>query len=272
MDGEWAKNTTITKRSNGTKQKLKQLIVEAIDERISEKTALLFSGGIDSSLLAILLKNKTELTCYCAGTTDSYDWEQSQKNAEVLGVELKRIAFDLEDVRKELPKIAKAIGDTNVMKLGVALPLWFCVKNTKEKNVFFGMGTEELFAGYERHRRLLPDYEAINNECWKGVEGAWERDISRDIGVCTAFNKEPFFPYLDQKVVEEAMAIPAQQKISEEGNKLVLREIAVELGLPKEIAFAPKKAAQYGSRSDKLIRKLAKEQGMRVDSFLSTLL
>lgn len=271
MDGEWARNPSIKRRGNGNKETLKKLILEAVGKRVTEEAALLFSGGVDSSLLALLLKDKTKLTCYCAAAEGSHDWEQSKKAAEMLGVELQRISFTEESVREELPKIARAIKDNNVMKLGVAVPLWFCCREAKEKTVFFGMGTEELFAGYERHRRLLPDYRAIDEECWKGVLGAWERDISRDIGVCTAWEKEPAFPYLDEEVVEEALAIPSEEKINQENNKLVLRNIAVELGLPKEIAFAPKKAAQYGSRSDKFIRRIAKNSGKSLESFLKSL-
>jgi len=272
MDGEWAKSPSIARRTNGSRKTLKQLLLDSVEQRASglQEAALLFSGGVDSSLLALLLKEKLSLQCYCGAAKGSHDWEQSEKSAATLGVNLKRIEFSIDDVREELPKVAKAIGDTNVMKLGVALPLWFCVKEAAEKSVFFGMGTEELFAGYDRHRRLLPDYRAIDDECWRGVQGAWDRDISRDIGVCTAWQKTPLFPYLDKAFVEEALAIPAEQKISPENNKIILRGLAVELGLPEEIASAPKKAAQYGSRSDKFIRMLAKEKGLGVSAFLET--
>ncbi len=273
MDGEWAKQPSIPRRTNGSPARLKQLLLDSVDRRsrgLSE-AALLFSGGVDSSLLALLLKDKLALKCYCAAAKDSHDWNLSAKSAPLLGVELKRIDFTIGDVREELPKVAAALNSTNVMKLGVALPLWFCVKEASENAVFFGMGTEEPFAGYQRHRKLLPDYRAIDDECFRGVMGAWDRDISRDIAVCTAWGKEALFPYIDQAFVEEALAIPAEQKISAENNKLVLREIAVELGLPREIAATPKKAAQYGSRSDKFIRMLAKEKGVSLDEFLKLL-
>ncbi|MDP4012946.1 MAG: asparagine synthase-related protein, partial [Candidatus Nanoarchaeia archaeon] len=50
-------------------------------------------------------------------------------------------------------------------------------------------------------------------------------------------------------------------KINNEMNKIVLREAAVKLGLPKEFAYRPKKAAQYGSKFDKTIQKLALKKG-----------
>jgi len=273
MDGEWARQPSLQRRSNGSRETLKRLLLESIDTRSRglSSAGLLFSGGVDSSLLALLLKDKLSLECYCAAAEGSHDWLLSEKSAKRLGVGLVRIELTIDGVREELPKLAAAIQSKNVMNRGVALPLWFCAREAKEKELFFGMGTEEIFAGYGRHRQLLPDYRAIDEECWRGAMGSWDRDISRDIGVSRAWGKEALFPYLDEAFVEEALAIPAEQKIDSENNKLVLRELAVELGLPRGIAFEPKKAAQYGSRSDKFIRMLAKQKGMRVDSFLESL-
>ena len=273
MDGEWAREPKIIRRANGTKEKLKQLLLDSVEKRAGGlgEAALLFSGGVDSSLLALLLKDRLELHCYCAATKESHDWQHSKAVADEMGLELTRIELTKGIVEKALPKIAGAIGSHNIMKLGVAMPLWVCCGEMAESHVFFGMGTEELFAGYQRHRRLLPNYRAIDEECWKGAMGAWERDLSRDIGVCKAWGREALFPYLDREFVEEALAIPSEQKISAENNKLVLREIAVELGLPEEIAYHPKKSAQYGSHADKLIRKLAKEKRMRPEEYVRSL-
>ena len=140
MDGEWARQPSLQRRSNGSRETLKRLLLESIDTRSRglSNAALLFSGGVDSSLLALLLKDRLSLKCYCAGAKDSHDWVLSAKSADALGVELERIEFTVEDVREELPKVASAIGSRNVMKLGVALPLWFCAREAKEKELFFG--------------------------------------------------------------------------------------------------------------------------------------
>lgn len=223
-----------------------------------DNAALLFSGGVDSSLLALLLKDRVSLRCYCAGAGGSHDLALSERSAKALGIELIQVEFTIDDVKRELPRLRETVGD-NMMKLGVATPFWMCMPRIGEGSVFLGTGTEELFAGYDRHRRLLPDYRAIDEECRRGLATAWERDVSRDTAVCAAFGKKALFPYLDKAFAEAAMALPAERKISADGNKLALRELAVELGLPKEIAFAPKKAAQYGSGADKMLRKALKD-------------
>jgi asparagine synthase (glutamine-hydrolysing) len=58
--------------------------------------------------------------------------------------------------------------------------------------------------------------------------------------------------------------MPASLKMSEDYSKLILREAAEELGLPKAIAWRSKKAAQYGSRLDKAISKIARQKGFKL--------
>ena len=64
-------------------------------------------------------------------------------------------------------------------------------------------------------------------------------------------------PFLDKKLIEYSLTIPEKYKIND-NDKAVLREVAFELGLSKEIAYRKKIAAQYGSNFAKAIEKLAK--------------
>ena len=60
-------------------------------------------------------------------------------------------------------------------------------------------------------------------------------------------------PYLSENVVEAANSFSEEERIGDVG-KVPLRQAAQKLGLPKEIANRKKKAAQYGSGSQKAIR------------------
>ena len=55
------------------------------------------------------------------------------------------------------------------------------------------------------------------------------------------------------------MQIPGKRKLNKKYKKIILREIAQDLGLPKEFAWRKKQAAQYGSKFDKAIYKLARK-------------
>ena len=65
-------------------------------------------------------------------------------------------------------------------------------------------------------------------------------------------------PFLDNNLVEFVLNIPVRYKISGSDDKLrknILRKTAFNLGLDKQIAYRPKKAAQYGTGIDKILRK-----------------
>ena len=54
------------------------------------------------------------------------------------------------------------------------------------------------------------------------------------------------------------------QKIDSLSNKKILRNIALDLGIPKEFSNRKKKGAQYGSGFDKAILRLAKRNGFKL--------
>src|SRR3989338_7284013 len=63
------KNTEINNNKNITKKKIKNKIIEVIKKSIpKERFGILFSGGVDSSLIALICKKFTNnFTCYSVG-------------------------------------------------------------------------------------------------------------------------------------------------------------------------------------------------------------
>ena len=133
-------------------------------------------------------------------------------------------------------------------------------KKDKIKNVLGGLGSEEIFAGYERHLKAKDKHK----ECWDGLKNLYERDLSRDIAVSKALNINILCPFLDKELIKYAMQIDSSLKITDQEKKIILRETAVYLGLEKEFAFRKKLAAQYGSGFHKAIDKLARKNGFKL--------
>ncbi|HJH26693.1 MAG TPA: ATP-binding protein, partial [Methanophagales archaeon] len=156
--------------------------------------------------------------------------------------------------------------DKDVMMTSVALPLYVACEFAKEdcgiKTVLYGLGAEELFAGYERHRRVKK--EDLNKECLAGLLRTHERDLYRDELVAKAQGISLRAPFLAPDFVDYALRIPASYKLSldKTENKLILRDIARDLGLA-EVAGRKKRAVQYGSNFLKALEKLAKKKGFR---------
>lgn len=245
------------------KEKTANLLDRAIEKRIPEKKfGLLFSGGIDSTFLAKYFKDHGhEFTCYTAvldSETIPPDLEYAQKVAKELNLKLKIKKIKLEEIPQYLQKIVPLIEDSNVVKVGVALTFFIACEMAKEdgcKVIFSGLGSEEIFAGYERHKHSAN----INQECLSGLRKMYERDLYRDDVITMDNNIELRLPFLDTELVDYALKIPGKYKIKSEITKYPLREIALEKGISKEFAFRKKTAAQYGSKFDYALGKLAKK-------------
>ncbi|NQU97995.1 diphthine--ammonia ligase [Candidatus Woesearchaeota archaeon] len=258
-------------------RKLELKIKEAISKRIPKrKFGILFSGGIDSTVLALLMKKfKQDFTCYTAALDDPnlkepQDLTYAKKVAKDLGLKLRVIKIKLSDVEKYLKKIVPLIEDPNVVKVGVALTLYVaCEKAMKDgcKVIFSGLGSEEIFAGYQRHKESIN----VNNECVSGLLKMYERDLYRD-DVVTMYNKlELRVPFLDKTLVDYSLKIPGKYKLVYGHEKYILRLVAKNFGLKDEFAMRKKKAAQYGSNFHKAIQKLTnKNKFKRKSEYLKT--
>ncbi len=284
-------------------KELETKLLSAVKKRIEalDHFGILFSGGIDSTVLAFLCKTLgKKFTCYTAAfhdgnTREAPDLLQAQAVAKELCFPLKTIVLDLEQTETAVKKVVRIIETTDVMKVGVALPFYFAAQEAHGQRVLIsGLGSEELFAGYQRHLDIVNsgnyvklqngihgiDNSAIcniisginniwkkkgnvNEECLRGLSQLWERDLYRDDLVTMAQTIELRLPFLDHDLIRFALSIPASYKITTEQNKIILRELAVRLGIPEEIAQRKKIAAQYGSNFDKALEKLAKKAGCK---------
>ena len=260
------------KSKDAIKKELEGLLVNAVAKRIPDKKfGILFSGGVDSTFIALLCKKLgVDFTLYTAALDEprmkvAEDLEWSIKIAKKLGLKLKVKKLKLSQVEKYLKKVVPLIEDNNVVKVGVGLTFYVACELAKKdgiKVIFSGLGSEELFAGYERH---LESHD-VNNECLSGILKIYERDLYRDDVVSMNNNLELRLPFLDKKLVDYSLKIPERFKLDDVQNKKIFREIAEEMGLDAVFAQRKKKAAQYGSKFDKAIGKLANKKGFKLKS------
>lgn len=267
------KTIPINDDKNKIKTKLKNLLTSAIKKRTTtQKTGLLLSGGVDSSFIALKLKQlNIPFKCFVAGLDhpsfkESEDVLMAKKLAKRLDLDLEVVKIKLDKVPKVLKKILPLIEDNNVVKAGVALPFYLCAKEAQRKGVkllISGLGSEEIFAGYKRHENS----QDINKECLAGLRKIYERDLYRDDVITMANNIELRLPFLDKELVKYSLKIPGEYKIATH-SKQIFREVALEEGLLEEFSFRKKKAAQYGSNFDKAIAKLAKKENKSKSEYL----
>jgi diphthine-ammonia ligase len=237
-------------------------IYEAVKKMIpQQKVGILFSGGVDSAVLAMMLRRlKVPFQAYVAGTADSEDMHWAIRAAKELDIPLTPVILDQQQIQEDLSTIVNCVESSNVTKITVAIPFFYCTKQAKKdgcKVLFSGLGSEELFAGYERHTHSLD----VNKECVSGLLKQFEKDLYRDDTITMYHTIEIRLPYLDIPLIKHALTIPSAFKLHEKAKKYVLRLVGKKLNIPDSIAFRPKKAAQYGSSSDKILEKITKGVG-----------
>lgn len=253
-------------------EKTQKLLIKSVKNNIPKhgRIGVMFSGGVDSTILAIILKKLgIKFICYTAGTKNSPDMIWAKKSAQLHKLEHKTVLFDEKKVEKDLTKICKIIESNNPVKVGVAIPFYYSLQKAHKdeiKTMFSGLGSEEIFAGYQRHEQA----KNVNKECLAGLSIMWKRDTYRDYTLSKSFGIKIKMPFLDDKLIRYALNIPAKHKINKEYKKIVLRKIAERLGMHKDIAWRKKKAAQYGSQSDKVLERLSKNKGLRKTGYLKT--
>lgn len=263
----------LKKGKEAIKKELAGLMVDAIAKRIpNRKFGILFSGGVDSTLIAQVCRELgVDFTCYTAalepekGGKQAEDLEEAKKAAKKMGLKLKWKTVRLSDVERYLKKVVPLIEDNNVVKVGVGLTFYVACEMARKdrlKVIFSGLGSEELFAGYERHKN---SYD-VNDECVSGLLKMYERDTYRDDVITMNNNLELRLPFLDKKLAAYSLRIPAKMKLDDRQNKKIIREVAEDLGVPKDFAWRKKRAAQYGSRFDKALEKLAKRSRVKSKS------
>ena len=249
------------------KRKLRDTIETAIKNRTInlEKFGILFSGGVDSTLIAFLCKKyNLDFTCYTIGLENSQDIEFAKIIANKYDFDLKYRTLTLDDFENIIKNVVKILNNSEIVWVSVGSVLYATAQLALQDNIkilFGGIGTEEIFAGYQRHDEALKnnDFEVLHIECWNGLKNMWNRDLLRDFIISKNLGVELRTPYMDENVIKTSMQIHPMYKLNKEDKKIILREIAEDIGLEKEFAWRKKKAAQYGSNFIKGIDKLAKK-------------
>ena len=224
--------------------------------RDAGRVSLLFSGGLDSSLLAFRLRQRVPMELVTIGTTGSRDIQTARESAELLGLGWAPRIVRRDEIHSVRSRLAGTLAGMTPVAAAVAVSVSLAVEAASEARVLCGQGADELFLGYAHFEGLAEKAtEARRALDWARLVGEeWPRAErhARSIG------KELRSPYLDAAFRELVFGIPISRLLGFEGRKGLLRELARRWGVPEVIAARAKRAFQYGSGVSQHLRPEAK--------------
>jgi asparagine synthase (glutamine-hydrolysing) len=263
-------------------EEFKTLLAHAIKSTYatSEVVGLLFSGGLDSSILAAMLAkiHPTTFHLFVSGTESAMDIERARTVADSLNLPLIIRQFTLDDVKEVLLDIISLVPIVDVLQVELALPVYLATKCAQQFEVtvlFSGQGADELFGGYARHERhfVQSGEEATIIEMQRDLEKFLEETLPCQRAIVRHFGLELQTPFLNDSLVQFARNLPFSSKLisTSEGviRKQFLRLFARDLGLPRDVVNAPKRAMQYGSGTHRILSDLSQEFWLQKDPSLS---
>ena len=267
-------------------------------------TAILFSGGIDSTVLALLANKFVPAhlpidLLNVAFNNEAPDRETGLRAWEELlvlcphrkwnFVSIHISKEELETYRSKHIRFLVKPSQT-VLDDSIGCAVWFATRGkgllmqepgeitsftcqTRARVVLLGMGADEQLGGYSRHRKVYLNHgwSGLLAEMTTDVERISSRYLGRDDRVTADHGIEARFPFLDELVINYLNGLPIWYKCNlnlerSKGEKLLLRLLAHRLGLHVTSQHL-KRAIQFGSRIAKLEERT--EKGDNICSRLS---
>lgn len=234
---------------------LASLISRAIEQSLEDRVAVSFSGGLDSTIIALVAKKHSDVELFTAGTESCDDMACAGKVAAQLGLPLTRACLDAKTALDAYGR-CHALLPMDLLKLEILVPAYCAAEAAAGKGhrvMLFGAGAEELFVGYERYylyREEGKDLDAILKEEFRTLP---QREIAWIKKICRHFGIEARFPFYDRELAELMFSVPLDERMHDrELKKGILREAAKMLGVPELVVRRKKKAMQYGSGIHKI--------------------
>ncbi len=235
-----------------------------------KKTAVLFSGGLDSALLAHIVSQEFfKPKLYSIGFKKSNDLNWSKEAADLMGLYIEQVVIDVEDIEMAIKHIVHDIGMDNPKWMAVFIPFYLILSQVEESSLILGQGADEVFGGYRKYREV--DEKEAQAMMDRDIMEIIESEASFYHKMGGHFGKRLILPYLDPAIIEYGKTIPFAHKINEDQNKRVLRLLAEDIGLPSPIAQRPKKAMQYGTGVSKELKKILKRSGTGLEEYIAEL-
>ncbi|RJN32600.1 asparagine synthase (glutamine-hydrolyzing) [Nesterenkonia natronophila] len=242
---------------------LRETVIRSVERSMDSAVPLgvLLSGGVDSSIVtAIAAKLAADrgqtIPTFAVGMEGSGDLAAARLVAEHAGTEHKELIYTAEDAIELVPQIIAELESFDPTLVHSAVPHHMVSELAAEhvKVVLAGEGADELFAGYA-HYGQHETGAALHEDLLSTIEGMHIGGLQRVDRVAGAHGLEPRVPFLDLDVVELALALPPEWKLTgtDRPAKWMLRR-AFDGWLPDEVLWRRKEQFGEGTGMNEVLR------------------
>ncbi|MBU7014050.1 MAG: hypothetical protein HXS52_01765 [Theionarchaea archaeon] len=224
------------------------ILRKTTQQQTDKGSAVMFSGGIDSTLLAFL-SDSFLISC---GLQTSQDIANAREAASILGEELLEIVVSPHDIVEAIPQVCALLSEVTLLNVEIGLLLFFLCREYEGTLLISGQGADELFGGYFKYEKAFREGVHVHPVMRKDLENLY-LGLERDCEVAEHFSKIIRYPYLGTDLVEAVLGVPTYRHFVPR-RKEFLRKIAALAGIPKPLVSKSKKALQYGSGIHHIVR------------------
>ena len=222
-----------------------------------------FSGGIDSTLLAMICKNMNiNTTLLTVGFPDSHDIEFSKSISHKINMNHKFLEINRDDFATFSKKIKTQISCRNLSHIENCIAFSYIAQLARKSNlgvVLTANGFDELFCGYNNFRYIFNQgIDTINKTIESKILNELEL-INEIKQAVEKYHVSILQPFLSKGFISIAMKFPIYNKIVSYDDVLrkhIIRKIALSFDVPPEVIIRRKKALQYGSLIHKNYKKI----------------
>lgn len=211
-------------------------VEQSIVDSLSACCGILLSGGVDSSVLAVLANKHQKVPCFTIGGSPQH---QDLVSAMRLSNEF---GFDLYTHIPSKAKIDNVVGDNNFLYPGDE-SVWIALEFASHfvSSILVGDGIDEQMGGYWWHCNRNDEFP----EQYMAFQYFWEilepNHLTPMYQSANQIGIDLDWVYLHQEVVDYIARIPLVDRAKPNNNKIIWKQLAVEVGIPDYIINRPKK-------------------------------
>lgn len=241
---------------------VRDLLREAVRRRMvaDVPVGVFLSGGLDSSIIAALMKEQSEqLHSFAVGIQGSPDLAAAREVAEHLETIHHEYVYTEQDMVRVLSDVLYYLESFDAPLVRSAVPGFFVSELARRevKVILTGEGADELFGGYH-YLRALDDPARLTGELTRITSNLHNTNLQRTDRMTMAHSVEARVPFLDPEVIDFAFRLPTRFRMAgpDRMEKWILRKAFEDL-LPPAVAWRRKQKFSEGAGSSDILRQVA---------------